>query len=516
MAIMGKNIWDNLTAGMYLDSRIIFREYIQNACDSIDDAQSEGLLGESDGLIEIILDNKKRYISIKDNGAGINREEFKSKVGNVADSDKEIGSAKGFRGIGRLCGLAYCENVVFSSKSRGESTVSIMSLDANALRYLLYEDKTKYTFEEVYEKIVSFSTENSSNIDEHFFKVELFDVRKSNTALLNKQGILDYLSLVAPVPYINSFIYSAKIYEHAKRVGAKLDEYKVLVNGEQVLKNYKTYLYKNERKNDEISDILFQDFYDENNNLIAWLWYGLSTFNGALDKTNHARYLRLRKENIQIGGPETLNGLFNESRGNKYFVGEVFAVSKQLIPNSQRDNFNENDMRIFFEESLKDFFKNTLSKLYHSASNVRGHYDKIANYVQARKEFEENGAKNKFINSLEKEKAEKSLETKKLASEKAQKDLGRFELNHPKETAPAMVAARLKALYMDTCKEALPEIVEGNERKKEKAGYITSDLPLDRKGRKLVTQIYQIITDFFDKDESRAKELIEKIQEGLK
>jgi len=39
MAIMGKNIWDNLTTGMYSDSKIIFREYIQNACDAIDTAK---------------------------------------------------------------------------------------------------------------------------------------------------------------------------------------------------------------------------------------------------------------------------------------------------------------------------------------------------------------------------------------------------------------------------------------------------------------------------------------------
>ena len=36
MATIGKNILDNLTTGMYSDSRVIYREYIQNACDQID------------------------------------------------------------------------------------------------------------------------------------------------------------------------------------------------------------------------------------------------------------------------------------------------------------------------------------------------------------------------------------------------------------------------------------------------------------------------------------------------
>ena len=35
---IGKNILENLTTGMYPDSRFIYREYIQNAADAIDDA----------------------------------------------------------------------------------------------------------------------------------------------------------------------------------------------------------------------------------------------------------------------------------------------------------------------------------------------------------------------------------------------------------------------------------------------------------------------------------------------
>ena len=41
MATVGKNILDNLTTGMYSDSKVIYREYIQNACDQIDIAIRE-------------------------------------------------------------------------------------------------------------------------------------------------------------------------------------------------------------------------------------------------------------------------------------------------------------------------------------------------------------------------------------------------------------------------------------------------------------------------------------------
>ena len=38
MAIIGKNVIENLTTAMYEDLRIIYREYIQNSADSIDKA----------------------------------------------------------------------------------------------------------------------------------------------------------------------------------------------------------------------------------------------------------------------------------------------------------------------------------------------------------------------------------------------------------------------------------------------------------------------------------------------
>ena len=111
MATVGKNILDNLTTGMYSDSRVIFREYIQNACDQIDLAIALGILSPSEGSVDIFTDTKKRYISIKDNATGVKAEDFIEDVGDIANSNKEIGKNKGFRGIGRLCGLAYCKTL---------------------------------------------------------------------------------------------------------------------------------------------------------------------------------------------------------------------------------------------------------------------------------------------------------------------------------------------------------------------------------------------------------------------
>ena len=121
MATVGKNILDNLTTGMYADSKVIYREYIQNACDQIDIAIREGLLEPKEGLIDIFTDSCKRYISIRDNATGVKSSVFIEDLGDIANSNKEIGKNKGFRGIGRLCGLAYCKTLRFSTSYPGES-----------------------------------------------------------------------------------------------------------------------------------------------------------------------------------------------------------------------------------------------------------------------------------------------------------------------------------------------------------------------------------------------------------
>ncbi len=96
MATVGKNILDNLTTGMYSDSKVIYREYIQNACDQIDLAISRGILAANEGSVDIFIDTKKRFISIKDNATGVRESDFIEDVGDIANSNKEIGKNKGW------------------------------------------------------------------------------------------------------------------------------------------------------------------------------------------------------------------------------------------------------------------------------------------------------------------------------------------------------------------------------------------------------------------------------------
>ena len=336
--VFGANIIENLTTGMYQDSKVIYREYIQNACDQIDLAVREGLLLESEAYIRIWLETDKRMISIEDNATGIPAADFVKTLGNIADSDKQIGKNKGFRGIGRLCGLAYCKELIFTSTVKGETKISIMRCNAQKMRQLISENGRgkKHTANEVLNLINEFDVDNSADVNAHWFKVELVGISNENTDLLDFSQIKEYLSFIAPVPYINTFIFRSEIHDYAKKINYRIDEYNITLNGEPVVKKYKTN-FKTSKGDDEISGLEFKEIKDASGNPIAWLWWGMSKFKAVIQKDCQMRGLRLRKDNIQIGNDDALQKLFKEDRGHHYFVGEVFAMARDLIPNSQRD-----------------------------------------------------------------------------------------------------------------------------------------------------------------------------------
>lgn len=415
MIEIGVNIVEIVTKGLYTNPLDIFREYIQNSCDAIDDAVDAGILQENDGKIEITIDAKARRITIEDNGMGIPKRYFEKTMSKIGNSDKSLKTDRGFRGIGRLCGLAYCREARFISTAKGETKLSIMTIDAERLRKEFFSDN-KHSAEYVLRDVIKFN-EDTIDVDEHFFKVELIDIVETNSALLKVDlkedddpskiiTVRDYLSFVAPVMYNPNFYYESLIKAHAAELNFKITEYKILVNGEPLDKPYKTNVQTRMGK-DEIFGVDFRDFKDEEGNLIAWSWIGLSNFKGVLDQTkgtpdNRMRGIRLRAGNIQIGDADVFKKFFSEARGTTYFIGEVHTVDTNLTPNSRRDYFEENAALNFLEKELEKYFVE-LYEMYHAASDIRGFYKKINAPDEAKRDFQAGRSKFKKRTELDEE-----------------------------------------------------------------------------------------------------------------
>lgn len=516
MATVGKNILDNLTTGMYSDSKVIFREYIQNACDQIDLAIKLGILLPGEGNVDIFTDTKKRYISIKDNATGVKANEFVEDVGDIANSNKEIGKNKGFRGIGRLCGLAYCKTLKFTTSYFGENIKSIMTCNAQKMRAMLVENK-KYTLDEIWDAIITYSTEEESE-GEHYFEVEMFEINKENTDLLNEKMVREYLSFVIPVPYKNTFILRSHIYTYAQKLGYKIDEYCVRINGFQIFKEYTTKLKEQSgailKNYDEISRLEFKDFRNADGALVAWMWVGLSRFEKQIPKVNAMRGLRVRSSNIQLGNDDTLQNLFKESRGNYYFVGEVFAVSKDLIPNSQRDYFNENETRVLFEDLLREYFFDVLHKLYYEANRVKNDYKRQEEYLAKVAEYKKKEKEQGFINEEERQRLQFDIDKAKKTAEEARKRLDKLDTgdtNSPMSEVRKSIGQKYSADKLKKEAERVEITIEDDKKKT----FVTSGMSkLSRSERKIVSKILSIITEIAPKDV--AEQIIEKIKEEMR
>ena len=508
--IIGKDVIESLTIGMYDDSRFIYREYIQNAADQIDKARQQGLVEE--GEIHIVIDADKNLISIEDDATGIEEKKVVEILKNIAQSTKKRGIDKGFRGIGRLGGLGYCEKLIFETSYKGEAVKSIMTWDALKLKTIINNRDQKEEASEVIDAVTKLEIKKE-DVDNHYFKVSLIGV--TNKDLLDVKEIRTYLSMVAPVPFNKSFIYAKKIYDELEKEEIIIDEYKIFVNTEQLFKGYNSYIYEgegtNKKKIGEVIDVLFFKELDNDKNKLFWGWYGITEKNQSLNQVNYARGFRLRKANIQIGNEDTLTKLHRDKRFQFYFFGEVYGLHQDLIPNARRDYFSETDTFYDFENKLKSFFHTTIHKLCYTASDVNSAVKTINNYNQSLEEFE----KKKEEGFVDKTEQKSFLETLEKKKEEAVKAKNKLESLKVKSAESDTLVPITKIIERATSNHTLTVNNNVETEIAEKPVFRTDKLSrLNKQERKFLGNIFTTIRNVLPKE--TAELLILKIEEEYK
>ncbi|MCD4743454.1 MAG: ATP-binding protein [Desulfobacteraceae bacterium] len=410
---IGKNVLETLTLGMYEDARCIYREYVQNAADQIDVAVEKKILdNKREGRINIVIDKDKKMICIEDNATGIKSDAVLQFLGDIANSQKDGTKRKGFRGIGRLGGLGYCEKLIFETSYKGEITKSIITLNASQLKRII-GDKAYTDDAATVMSVITTLKKAEEKIDAHYFKVQLNNV--TNEDLLKETNVKHYLSMVAPVPFSKNFLFREKIHSHFNKKNIKIDEYDVQlsINNEKLYKAYKNEIFsKIGSKPIKIKDIGFFELNNEEYDIIAVGWYGISDrLNFKIHNSDIEKVLRLRKDNIGIGSETTLSRFFGETRQNLNYIGELYAVSTSFIPNARRDYFNDNKTRQRFEQELKAFLP-TLSGYTTKSSELHNRLEDISAYKEKLKSFNEK-VENKKFTKIEIKHHKKKLEESK-------------------------------------------------------------------------------------------------------
>ena len=386
--VIGKHTLESLTSGMYSDPYVVFREYIQNAADSIDDAYKANVLAKGNDRINISVSPLERLIVIEDNGLGIPSDKAEKTLVSIGNSQKTSDNSRGFRGIGRLSALSYCSKLTFETSFAGENTVSKVVIDATKLAELLaFNTDVDISVIEVLDKV--YTTEfASAPVEAHYFKVIMEGVDDSSK-LTDYEEVLSYLAQNVPVPYDPKFTWGKEIVKRLKAEGYYEPKYNVfLTYGDKTIPVYKPYqdeFLVDKTKNiiDKILDINIVKLADSSDNLIAIGWLAKTSYLGSIYDRS-VKGIRLRKGNILIGDHQTLNVVFKDARFNGWSIGEIFAVDSKLIPNARRDNFEKNPSYFLLVEQLTTI-ASAITKDIRSASlnrnadlsNALAQYEKV-------------------------------------------------------------------------------------------------------------------------------------------
>lgn len=481
----GLSLLESLTIGMYTEENVCYREYIQNSCDSINRAVSQGVISFEDACIDVVIEPDERYVSILDNGLGLGQKDFYQTMANIAASRKKQGEDMGFRGIGRLIGMAFCKTLKFSASFEGEDVTSTFTWDGEKLAQML-RDNYDGSLDDAIIELIDYSKE-PADPSERFFKVEMIDVHESSLELLNETAVCEYLQFVLPVDYDINFDLSSEIHDYAKSLNYHMEEHKVFVNGRELTKAYYRDLLKNGVPYDRIESLQFQNFYGKDGELLAWMWYGLSSFEIQIPKENPIRGLALRSSNIQLGTNAVFRNNFNDPRSCFYFVGEVFAVSNGLRPNARRDYFNPSDTLNEFTHQIESYFNDELRKIFNKANDIKNYYRDINLVDKKKEEHQQNLSSGKYLGEKEKEQAENAVKEAEKKAEKAKEKLEKVSILDPM-TPMGKVADNIKKRHGSTVaptstKNTPPE-PENTDKKVEKQppekpkAVIIEDVPL--------------------------------------
>ena len=370
-SLVGADILNLVTTGMYHTPLAIYREYIQNAADAI-----EGSSWSDKGRVNISINPGERNVKIRDNGPGLTHAEARRELIPIARSRKRRGVQRGFRGIGRLAGLAFADTVRFRTRARGTHQVTEINWDGTTLRASAVEGADPG---QIIQNCVEVSRIDGTGWPKHFFEVEIHHVaRHAAGRILNTGAVRRYIGEVCPVPMSDDFPFTKEV-EELFAGGRQPLTLEVMLKGESepIRRRHGAGLKFSDDRTDTFVELQpLRVPAADNDKDVAIGWVAHSSYLGAIPKELGVRGLRLREGNIQIGGEDVFDPLFREERFNRWCVGELHVVDERLLPNGRRDYFEPSPHMRQIENHLESAIQGIVSRC-REASTARNHIRKV-------------------------------------------------------------------------------------------------------------------------------------------
>ncbi len=499
----GSFILDTLTLGMYVESKNAIREYVQNSYDSLCSSIKDNIVLAKDAKIDIVVDTAKKSVSIRDNGSGIRKGKASETLTNIGASGKDYKTQAGFRGIGRLSGLVFCNKLVFRTKAKGEEIQTIVTFDARGIRYDLSPARAPLkSLSEILIEHVKVTEQSVDVVDQHFFEVSIEELHDPPIECTDIDEMKKYLGEVAPVPYRPEFIHASRIITAAELRGQKLEEIQIFVHdgandveGTQIFKHYSDSYYVQSGKI-PLSDI---EIIDSPTGL-WWGWIGKKEKSG-IYKEEHLKAIRVRVRNLQIDGIQIMGRIFGEIenaasyvRFNDWYIGEIFAHPERLIPNARRDGFEELEDWITAKHELTEKCSELGKAAYALSQKSQGNLSNL---------FKDADRVAKQVNSL----LEGDHDIKDVSKVIAEIDKIQRKVNRATKSSDNEIAGQLRTIetrLFQYHKKALSKIKVGT--------FIGSPETIANAQREIVTQLIDAFNEEFDRSTyARIMKVIERV-----
>ncbi|MEW5816950.1 MAG: ATP-binding protein [Spirochaetota bacterium] len=348
---IGIFLMESITTGLYKNPMNVLREYISNEIDNV----------PSPTLIDVKVEMRKVIIS--GNGPGMDYDGIRDAV-KVGFSPKDLKKNIGFRGIGIYSGVAICNKIVLTTKRRENPKYYQIVINCKGLRDDIKKGSSISLIDSLKSNIKwSEITAPKEQAKYYGTAVELIDILEDFKEILDEEKVKKYLEMTIPINFERDFPFRKDIETYLKtHLGNDFKMVELRINNVPVYRAPK-YVSLERPIFGKIS---------VKKKLLGIYWICQNARTGKIDD-EYSRGLVYRKKGFTVGDRTTITTLFMGEKDKHlidYITGEVHITTDELLPNTERVEFEASPARDILEQALVQDIRKEISQMTRKKSAI--------------------------------------------------------------------------------------------------------------------------------------------------
>ena len=349
---IGGQLLPILSKGLYTYPLHSIREYVQNAVDA--------------HATEVTIKFTSSSITIFDDGQGMSyRDIVDARRFGVSLKNPEF--AVGFRGIGIYSSFDLCNRLLITTKKADETKAYVLEFNFGEMKKQLERDSrsegSKSTSLSNLLYTNSKVTQEQGQKGRHYTMVTLEDISADHISQLSDpEKLRKYILKNLPVDFAEDFAYKNEI---TRQLQDNIKGYNaVKINLEFESKQREVICRPNipDLKTPRIEFVR-----NHKGEPIALFWASLYQGRGKIpEEYADFRGFVYKIKGFTIGDNRRLQPTFKKGGGGLYwwYTGEVYVLDPNVLPNTERDDFETNPAKDQLEEAIAKVFKHLDNQAY--------------------------------------------------------------------------------------------------------------------------------------------------------